>query len=125
MLVFVGNWSLEEAHCTAFLGSVQFSVLQCIFTLGDKLRLNIKPFPDDKVIVMEVDELWHYLKKSKKFRFLKPMIAIEHDIFKAYDRHRTRCIDWECGDRSHAPFKLYKLKIGHSCYLDYSKNFEK
>ena len=41
----------------------------------------MSPFPDDTVIVMEVDELWHYLKKSKKFRFLKPMIAIKHDAW--------------------------------------------
>ena len=31
-------------------------------------------------MVVEVDELWNYLKKrSKKFVFLKPMIVIEND----------------------------------------------
>ena len=76
-------------------GEVRFAVLKWICTFGTKLCLNIELFSDDKVIVMEVDELWHYLKKrSKNFGFLK-----------AYDHYGKRHIDWECGDRSHAPFK--------------------
>ena len=31
--------------------------------------------------MMEVDELWHYVKKrSKKFGLLKPMIVIKNDV---------------------------------------------
>ena len=41
-------------------------------------------------------------------------------IFKAYDRHRKRLIDWEFGDRCHATFKklfdrLKKWKILFYC----------
>ena len=43
------------------------------YTLGTKLRLKIKPSPDEKVIMMDVK------KRSKKFGFLKPMIVIKSD----------------------------------------------
>ena len=62
------------------LALVRCSVLQWIGTLGTKLCLNIQSFPDEKVIVMELDELWYYLKKrSKKFRLLKLMIVIANE----------------------------------------------
>ena len=80
---------------TQLLGSVRFSGLKWISPLGAKLCLNIAPFPDDKGIVMELDKLWHYLKKKKQKIW----------IVKAYDHHGKRRIDWECGDPFHAPFK--------------------
>ena len=60
---------------TQLLASVWVSVLQWIYTFGTKLCLKIKPFPDNKVIVMKVDELLQ--KRSKKFGFLKLMIVME------------------------------------------------
>ena len=62
-------------------GVSAIAILKWISTLGTKLCLNIEPFPDDKVIVMEVHELWHHYKKKKqKFVFLKPMIVIANDV---------------------------------------------
>ena len=55
-------------HITQLLGAARFSILQWISTLGTKLYLKIEPFPDEneKVIMMEVDELWYYVKKEAK-----------------------------------------------------------
>jgi len=50
-------------------------------------------------------------------------------IFKAYDRHRKRLIDWECGDHSAETFKrlyerLKKFKVLFYC-ADRWKGFNK
>ena len=56
------------------------AVLKWIRALGAKLCLKIEPSSEDKVMVMEVDEFWHYLKKrDTNCGFLKPMIVIEND----------------------------------------------
>ena len=65
------------------------AVLKWIRTLGSKLCLKIEPSPDDKVIVMEVDEFWHFIKKQQKIW-----------IFNAYDRTGKRLLAFEFGDRS-------------------------
>ena len=54
------------------------------------------------VIVMEIDEFWHYLKKKLW-------------IFK---RHKRQLIDWEIGDRCSQTFKrLYdRLRKFNVCF---------
>ena len=71
---------LSMNRIAQLFGVSAVAVLKWIRTLGSKLCLKIEPSTEDKVIVMEVDEFWHYLKKrSKKFGYLKPMIVIEND----------------------------------------------
>ena len=71
---------LSMNRIAQLFGVSTVAILKWIRTLGSKLCLKIEPSPGDKVIVIEVDEFWHYLKKRrKKFGFLKPMIVIESD----------------------------------------------
>ena len=51
-----------------------------------------KPVPDGKMVIIEIDEMWHYLKKK-----LCPVL-----IWKAVCRTSGRLLDWEIGDRSAA-----------------------
>ncbi|ETZ04810.1 IS1 transposase [Holospora undulata] len=55
--------------------------------------------PENKGIVMEVDEFWHYSKKRKKIWIFKAW------IFKSYDRAGKRLFDWKFCDHSHQTFK--------------------
>ena len=71
---------LSMNRIAQLFGVSTVAVLKWIRTLETKLCMKFEPSPNDKVIVMEVDEFWYYLKKrSKKFAFLKPMIVIEND----------------------------------------------
>ena len=71
---------LSMNRIAQLFGVSTVAILKWIRTLGSSLCLKIEPSPGDKVIVMEVDEFWHYLKKrSKKSGFSKPMIVIEND----------------------------------------------
>ncbi|WP_023491467.1 hypothetical protein [Holospora undulata] len=46
--------------------------MKWVGTLGSRICAKIEPSKEDKDIVKEIDEFWHYLKKrSKKFGFLK------------------------------------------------------
>ena len=47
-----------------------------------------KPEPEGRAVVVELDEMWHYLKKSNKLW-----------VWKARDRASGRVVDWECGGR--------------------------
>ncbi len=59
------------------------------------------PQPGEEVVVMAVDELWHFLKKEHKLW-----------IWPAFDRAGRRLVDWECGDRDAATLNrlLERLK---------------
>jgi IS1 family transposase len=48
-----------------------------------------KPDPTGKTIVLELDEMWHYLKKKGRKRW----------IWQALDRDTGHLLDWECGRR--------------------------
>ena len=90
---------LSMNRIAQLFGVSTVAVLKWIRTLGSTLCPKIEPSGDEQVLVMEVDEFWHFLKKKKNKLW----------IFKAYDRHRQRLIDWEIGDRSHQTFKrLYE-----------------
>ena len=51
-----------------------------------------KPEPEGRAVVIELDEMWHYLKKSPNQLW----------IWKAWDRATGRLVDWECGGRDAA-----------------------
>ena len=90
---------LSMNRIAQLFGVSAVAVLKWVRTLGTTLCPKIEPSADNQVIVMEVDEFWHFLKKKKCKLW----------IFKAYDRHRRRLIDWEIGDRTHQTFKrLYE-----------------
>lgn len=71
---------LSMNRIAQLFGVSAVAVLKWVRTLGAKLCNKIEPSPDDKVIVMEVDEFWHYLKKrNKRYGSSKPMIVMESD----------------------------------------------
>jgi insertion element IS1 protein InsB len=54
-----------------------------------------KPAPSGKVVVMELDEMWHFLQKNGGKLW----------IWKARDRDTGHLLDWECGRRDAATLK--------------------
>ena len=70
---------LSMNRIAQFFGVSTPAVLKWIRTLGSRLCIKIEPSADDKVIVMEVDEFWHFIKKkNKNSGSLRPMIALEN-----------------------------------------------
>ena len=51
-----------------------------------------KPEPEGRAVVIELDEMWHYLKKKSNRLW----------VWKAWDRATGRLVDWECGGRDKA-----------------------
>ena len=74
------------------LGTTAPSVLRWVIAYVD--HHCAKPGPEP-VSVVEIDEMWHYLGRKAQNLW----------IWKAYDRHRGRLIDWECGARDEATFR--------------------
>jgi insertion element IS1 protein InsB len=54
-----------------------------------------KPVPTGRTIVLELDEMWHYLQKKRQKLW----------IWKALDRSTGELLDWECGRRDKATLK--------------------
>jgi len=54
-----------------------------------------KPEPSGRTIVLELDEMWHYLKKKRSKLW----------IGKALDRDMGQLLDWECGRRDKKTLK--------------------
>jgi insertion element IS1 protein InsB len=54
-----------------------------------------KPAPAGNVIVLELDELWHYVKNKRQKLW----------IWKALDRESGQLLDWECGRRDQKTLK--------------------
>ncbi len=78
LLLYASGLSMNRI--AQLFGVSAVAVLKWIRNLGSKLCLKIEPSPNDKVIVMEVDEFWHYIKKNnKKYGYSKPMIVLEND----------------------------------------------
>ena len=48
-----------------------------------------KPEPEGRAVVVELDEMWHFLKKKRNKLW----------VWKARDRASGRVVDWECGGR--------------------------
>lgn len=58
-----------------------------------------KPNSESHDIVIEIDEIWHFIKSKKNKLW----------IWKAFCRNTKQLIDWECGGRDHKTFlKLYE-----------------
>jgi len=57
---------LSMNRIAQLFGVSAVAVMKWIRTLGNALCHKIEPSNEDQVIVMEVDEFWHFLKKSKK-----------------------------------------------------------
>ena len=55
--------------------------MKWIRVLGAPLCPKPIPSEEDHIIVMEVDEFWHYIKKKRtKSGFSRPMIVLESDL---------------------------------------------
>jgi insertion element IS1 protein InsB len=54
-----------------------------------------KPRPTGSIIVIELDEMWHYLKKKRQKLW----------IWKAFDPDSGKLLDWECGGRDKVTLK--------------------
>jgi insertion element IS1 protein InsB len=54
-----------------------------------------KPEPTGRTIVLQLDEMWHYLKKKRHKLW----------IWKALDRDTGQLLDWECGRRDKKTLK--------------------
>ncbi len=72
---------LSMNRIAQLFGVSAVAVMKWIRTLGNTLCHKIEPSSEDQVIVMEVDEFWHFLKKKQKSSgFLRPMIVIDEDL---------------------------------------------
>src|SRR5262249_12946302 len=54
-----------------------------------------KPAPTGRTIVLQLDEMWHYLKNKRGKLW----------IWKALDRDTGQLLDWECGRRDKRTLK--------------------
>jgi len=54
-----------------------------------------KPEPTGRSIILELDEMWHYVKKKRQKLW----------IWKALDQDTGQLLDWECGRRDKATLK--------------------
>jgi IS1 family transposase len=54
-----------------------------------------KPEPTGRTIILQLDEMWHYLKTKR----------CQLWIWKALDRDTGQLLDWECGRRDKATLK--------------------
>jgi transposase-like protein len=69
------------------------SVLNWIRTFAQKYQE--KPEPTGRGIILELDEMWHDVKKKRQKLW----------IWKALDQHTGQLLDWECGRRDKATLK--------------------
>ncbi len=69
------------------------AILNWIRTLAKQYQE--KPEPTGKTIILELDEMWHYLKKKRHKLW----------IWKALDQGTGQLLDWECGRRDKATLK--------------------
>jgi insertion element IS1 protein InsB len=96
MKVHAGLWSLSgiSMHCIACLLRVSAqSVLNWLRTFAQEH--DEKPEPTSSAIILELDEMWHYLKQKRRKLW----------IWKALDRDTGQLPDWECGRRDQATLK--------------------
>ena len=71
---------LSMNRIAQFFGVSAVAVMKWIRALSEKLCPKIVP-TEERALVMEVDEFWHYLKKRKQScGSSKPMIVIESDL---------------------------------------------
>jgi insertion element IS1 protein InsB len=91
VLLYLSGLSM---HRIAFLLRVSAqSVLNWLRTFAQEHYE--KPEPTGRVITLELDEMWHYLKQKRRKLW----------IWKALDRDTGQLLDWECGRRDKATLK--------------------
>jgi insertion element IS1 protein InsB len=91
VLLYLSGLSM---HRIAFLLRVSAqSVLNWLRTFAQEHYE--KPEPTGRAIILQLDEMWHYLKK-KRWKLW---------IWKALDRDTGQLLDWECGRRDKATLK--------------------
>ena len=84
-------WTFHECHRKNASGFTLYHP-RMDTTLWQSTRT--PPEPEATVVVFELDEMWHYLKKKQKLW-----------IWKALCRDTGELIAWECGDRDKATLK--------------------
>src|SRR5215471_3746697 len=62
-----------------------------------------KPEPTGRTIVLQLDEMWHYVKKKHQKLW----------IWKALDRDTGQLLDWECGRRDKATLQKIVDRLTH------------
>jgi insertion element IS1 protein InsB len=60
-----------------------------------------KPEPAGKTIILQLDEMWHYLKKKRCKLW----------IWKALDHHTGQLLDWECGRHDKTTLKKMVTRL--------------
>jgi insertion element IS1 protein InsB len=86
------EWCVDEPHRVplAGLGSVGPQLDQVFAKAHYE-----KPEPTGKTLVLELDEMWHYVNKKRQKLW----------IWKVLDRDTGQLLDWECGRRDKATLK--------------------
>jgi IS1 family transposase len=59
-----------------------------------------KPEPTGQAIILELDEMWHYLKNKRR------------QLWKALDPDTGQLLDWECGRRGKTTLKKMVKRLG-------------
>jgi IS1 family transposase/transposase-like protein len=91
VLLYLSGLSMPRIACL-LRGSAQ-SVLNWLSTLAQEH--DEKPEPTSRAIILELDEMWHYLKQNRRTLW----------IWKALDRDTGQLLDWECGRGDQATLK--------------------
>ncbi|MYA98635.1 IS1 family transposase [Candidatus Poribacteria bacterium] len=92
LAVFLYCHGLSMNAIAKMLQASPSTILEWIRHFGQSTRT--PPEPEATVVVFELDEMWHYLKKKQKLW-----------IWKALCRDTGELIAWECGDRDKATLK--------------------
>lgn len=87
-LLYISGLSMNR---TAKLLGVSTPAIQAWIERFAKVHA-LKPAPQGRAVVIELDEMWHYLKKKSQKLW----------VWKAWDRATGRLVDWECGGRDRA-----------------------
>jgi insertion element IS1 protein InsB len=90
-LLYLSGISMHRIACLLRVSAP--SVLNWLRTLAQEHYE--KPEPPSRAIILELDEMWHYLKQKRRKLW----------IWKALDRDTGQLLDWECGRRDKATLK--------------------
>jgi insertion element IS1 protein InsB len=91
VLLYLSGLSMHRIACLLRVSAQ--SVLNWLRTLAQEH--DEKPEPTSRAIILELDEMWHDLKRKRRQRW----------IWKALDRDTGQLLDWECGRRDQATLK--------------------
>ena len=91
VLLYLSGLSMHRIACLLRVSAQ--SVLNWLRTFAQEH--DEKPEPTSRAIILELDEMWHYLKRKRRKLW----------IWKALDRDTGQLLDWECGRRDKAALK--------------------